>query len=579
MFRERARLVALGLLALDLIAVSAAFFLAYWLRSALFPALGWSDYSLYELRLYLPLLPLSLMLWLAALLAFGRYRAHQIPSLQREIVVIARACALAGLLLVGTIYAFRLDARLLAGNPAPPSDSAVTAPRILQRDADNTLDVRWQARAAGDSGWFRLYAGPDPRHLTRIAEQPARAGVAEYTFQLPAGEASALYFELRFATATGQEISLERAIVHDRISRWLIFLFCVLSAVVLWVETVALQRVGHSLRQSGRGYLRAVIVGDSTGVKEVSDAISRHPHWGLQVLGFVSTTEDDPGDSPVARLGHFDDLLHIVERETVDFVLFAVGRSQLDAIENAFLALEEVGIKTCLALNLFPRSRAHAELAEIGGMPVLTFVSGPVSQSRLVVKRAIDLLAAGSLLVLLSPLVLVIGLLVKATSRGPVLFRQQRCGLNGRRFTLYKFRTMVADAEARRSEVAHLNEMDGPVFKARDDPRVTALGRVLRRLSLDELPQLWNVLRGDMSLVGPRPPIPAEVEDYARWQRRRLSMKPGLTCLWQVSGRNEIDFERWMELDLEYIDTWSLRLDLAILLKTIPVVVTGRGAS
>ena len=159
------------------------------------------------------------------------------------------------------------------------------------------------------------------------------------------------------------------------------------------------------------------------------------------------------------------------------------------------------------------------------------------------------------------------------------MFRQQRCGLNGRLFTLYKFRTMVADAEARRSEVEHLNEMDGPVFKARDDPRITSFGRVLRRLSLDELPQLWNVVRSDMSLVGPRPPIPSEVQNYERWQKRRLSMKPGITCLWQISGRNELDFERWMELDLEYIDSWSLGLDLGILLKTIPVVVIGRGAS
>jgi lipopolysaccharide/colanic/teichoic acid biosynthesis glycosyltransferase len=159
-----------------------------------------------------------------------------------------------------------------------------------------------------------------------------------------------------------------------------------------------------------------------------------------------------------------------------------------------------------------------------------------------------------------------------------VLFRQTRCGLYGRRFTLYKFRTMVEGAEERLAELQHLNEMDGPVFKSRRDPRVTRLGRLLRKFSLDELPQLWNVLRGDMSLVGPRPPIPDEVARYERWQRRRLSMKPGLTCLWQVSGRNELTFEEWMRLDLEYIDNWSLWLDLKIALKTIPAVLRGRGA-
>src|SRR5206468_4337076 len=164
------------------------------------------------------------------------------------------------------------------------------------------------------------------------------------------------------------------------------------------------------------------------------------------------------------------------------------------------------------------------------------------------------------------------------TSPGPSFFRQVRCGLNGRHFTLVKFRTMEAGAEERRSEIAHLNEMSGPVFKAARDPRRTLVGRLLRRLSIDELPQLWNVIVGDMSLVGPRPPLPEEVFRYEPWQRRRLSMKPGLTCLWQVSGRSELDFDRWMALDLKYIDTWSPLLDLKILLKTVPAVLSGRGA-
>ena len=168
---------------------------------------------------------------------------------------------------------------------------------------------------------------------------------------------------------------------------------------------------------------------------------------------------------------------------------------------------------------------------------------------------------------------------IKLTSNGSVIFRQERIGLNGRTFTLYKFRTMLEDAHARRDEVNHLNEMTGPVFKAKSDPRVTAIGRVLRKFSLDELPQLWNVLKGDMSLVGPRPPIPEEVRSYHRWHRRRLSMKPGLTCLWQISGRNDIDFDRWMQLDLQYIDNWSPGLDVKILLRTIPAVLSGRGAS
>jgi exopolysaccharide biosynthesis polyprenyl glycosylphosphotransferase len=194
-------------------------------------------------------------------------------------------------------------------------------------------------------------------------------------------------------------------------------------------------------------------------------------------------------------------------------------------------------------------------------------------------RRLLDLALACLMLLVVGPLLMLpAAILIKLTSRGPVLFKQKRCGLNGRQFVMYKFRSMVDNAEQLRVELESLNEMDGPVFKSSRDPRITGIGKILRRFSIDELPQLFNVLRGDMSLVGPRPPLPGEVARYERWQRRRLSMKPGITCLWQVSGRNEVSFEDWMKLDLDYIDNWSLLLDLKILLKTIPVVLLGRGA-
>jgi len=186
---------------------------------------------------------------------------------------------------------------------------------------------------------------------------------------------------------------------------------------------------------------------------------------------------------------------------------------------------------------------------------------------------------SSAVLIFLSPLFLAIAIAIKATSKGPVFFRQERCSLNGRKFTLYKFRTMDSDAELKQGELLERNEMKGPVFKIEDDPRITSVGKVLRKFSLDEFPQLWNVFEGDMSLVGPRPPIPAEVEKYESWHRRRLSMRPGITCLWQVGGRNKItDFDEWTKLDLEYIDKWSLWLDFKILFKTIPVVALGIGA-
>jgi exopolysaccharide biosynthesis polyprenyl glycosylphosphotransferase len=197
----------------------------------------------------------------------------------------------------------------------------------------------------------------------------------------------------------------------------------------------------------------------------------------------------------------------------------------------------------------------------------------------LAVKRGLDLLVGCLLLALALPVLALAALAIKATSPGPVLFPQLRCGLNSRRFLMLKLRTMYADAEERKRELQHLNEVSGPVFKIRNDPRITPVGRFLRRYSIDELPQLWNVIRGDMSLVGPRPPIPAEVAQYETFERRRLSMRPGLTCLWQVNGRNEIEFDEWVQLDLQYIDDWSLTQDLRILAQTVPAVLRGTGAS
>ena len=194
-------------------------------------------------------------------------------------------------------------------------------------------------------------------------------------------------------------------------------------------------------------------------------------------------------------------------------------------------------------------------------------------------KRALDFTLAAIALVLAAAPLALFAALVRLTSPGPAIFKQVRCGLNGRRFTFYKLRSMSQDAEERKAELEALNERDGPVFKMTNDPRLTPLGRYLRRFSIDEWPQLWNILRGDMSFVGPRPALPAEVEQYQGWQRRRLRMKPGLTCLWAVEGRDRLDFDTWMRLDMAYIDNWSLLLDLKILLRSIPHVLLGRGAS
>jgi len=373
----------------------------------------------------------------------------------------------------------------------------------------------------------------------------------------------------------------EQLLGNDRISRFWILLFALFSCLLLLSEKLALRLTSRYVRSYGYNYRTVLIVGTSETALRIADSIHGHRFWGYRILGFirngVPAEEPWPGYYPI--LGEVEDIPRIAESNVVDDVIFAVHRRELDRLEDLFLSLQEQGIRTRFAMDLFPHTRARVQLEELDGMPLLSFATTPTSQIQLMAKRALDVALAAVVLMLGLPVVGAIALLIKLTSGGNILFRQTRCGLNGRFFTLYKFRTMVEGAEERRRELMHLNEMNGPVFKLRRDPRVTWFGRFLRRYSLDELPQFWNVLRGDMSLVGPRPPIPEEVARYQRWQRRRLAMKPGLTCLWQVSGRNDVDFDRWMELDLEYIDSWTPMLDLKILLRTIPAVLSGKGAS
>ncbi|MEM7349800.1 MAG: sugar transferase [Acidobacteriota bacterium] len=367
----------------------------------------------------------------------------------------------------------------------------------------------------------------------------------------------------------------------DEFSRVWVLLVAGLSCILLISEKLALRTFSRYIRWRGYNYRTVLIVGTHEGAVTLADSIRDHRYWGFRILGFVANSKSDGDRLPprYERLGTMEDILQIVEDHPVDDVLFCINRRDLDRMEDLLLALHEQGIRTQFALNLFPHTKARTRFEELDGVPLLTLSTTPEQPVLLALKRLLDVAMSLLLLVLALPIVLLIGLVIKLTGKGRVFYRQTRCGLNGRRFTLYKFRTMVADAEQRQTELLHLNEMNGPVFKLRRDPRVTWFGRFLRRFSLDELPQLWNVLRGDMSLVGPRPPIPDEVARYQRWQRRRLSMKPGLTCLWQISGRNQIDFDRWIELDLQYIDSWSPWLDMKILLKTVPAVLSGRGAS
>lgn len=353
---------------------------------------------------------------------------------------------------------------------------------------------------------------------------------------------------------------------------WAIYAFAGLVMFRSWVRWAYRRRAGAAAE---RRYV--YIGGTGETARRLGRLVEQHREFGLELAGFLA---DEAGELELARpypVHRWTDLPRLLETKVVDELVFAVDSRQLAELEDLLLLCEEEGVRTRLHVGFLPHVRGRVELEFLAGEPLLTFAGAPHDDFRLIVKRAIDLLLSATALLLLWPLMVAIAVAIRATSPGPAIFRQTRCGLNGRRFTLYKFRTMVADAEARKAEVAHLN-VKKTAFKIPNDPRVTPLGRWLRKFSLDELPQLWNVLRGEMSIVGPRPPVPEEVERYERWQRRRLRMRPGLTCLWTLAGRDELDFDEWMRLDLEYIDRWSLALDFEIMLRTIPHVLLGRGA-
>jgi exopolysaccharide biosynthesis polyprenyl glycosylphosphotransferase len=330
-----------------------------------------------------------------------------------------------------------------------------------------------------------------------------------------------------------------------------------------------------------------LLVGTTPEAMDIARTLEAGEHRGLRLVGFAGLAPGSEEEVPLAASGlrrayplyNLSQLPELLRRHVIDEVVFAVGKDDLEKLEETFLRCEEEGVKTRLVLSFFPHVISRVSLERLRDTPLLTFSTTPEDESLLLLKRVLDFVMAFALLVVLSPLLLVLAALIKLTSKGPVLFKQIRCGLGGRKFTLLKFRSMHPDADLRREELEALNEMDGPVFKIRDDPRCTAVGRFMRKFSLDELPQLINVLKGEMSFVGPRPPLPEEVERYEPWQRRRLRMQPGLTCLWALEGRSKLSFRRWMELDLQYIDNWSPALDLKIFLRTIPVVLLGRGAS
>ncbi len=345
------------------------------------------------------------------------------------------------------------------------------------------------------------------------------------------------------------------------------------------------------VRSRGYNWRNLLIV--SPPGKEVGALVARvaeQSGWGFRIVGIalpralvgeraIERTLERAGVGEEVPRVALDECIALLDGRPVDELWIEGFPDPSSPVAALAAQASDRGVTTRYVLAHAATPGHSWTVDSVGNLTTLAVIRTPADEVALAMKRTLDLTVAVLALILVGPLLLLVSLLLVAERNGPVLFRQERVGRNGRRFTLYKFRSMVPDAEERLAELAQLNEMQGPTFKIKNDPRVTPLGRWLRKLSIDELPQLFNVIKGEMSLVGPRPPLPSEVDLYAPSQRRRLSVRPGITGLWQVRGRNEIqDFERWVKLDLEYIDHWSLQFDLWILLATIPAVLSARGA-
>jgi len=357
----------------------------------------------------------------------------------------------------------------------------------------------------------------------------------------------------------------------------LLVYFAGLSLLLTFTFKVILFSIFKNARKKGYNFSTVVIIGDKSAVPLINKFIA-HDEWGYRIGAVLGTDLKKYFDSKLRILSEDTDIDKLLEEEAIDEVIYCYEMPDMKKVQSLLLSCNEVGVVFRMHSPIFNMLSNKTHMHYFGTTPLLTISNTPLDYLTLKAKRLIDFIAALSAIVILSPVFVFVALFIVFSSKGPVFFKQIRVGLRGRQFWLYKFRTMVVNAEELKAKLEEHNEMDGPVFKMTLDPRITGVGRILRKTGLDELPQFFNVLLGNMSLVGPRPPVPNEVKEYERWQLRRLSMKPGITCTWQISeSRNDISFEEWMRMDMEYIDNWSLRLDFVIILKTIRTVLRADG--
>jgi len=410
-----------------------------------------------------------------------------------------------------------------------------------------------------------------------------------------------LYRSKRLASRRGEALEVFRAtttcalivalassiLANQWVNARFVLIFWACSTVSIGVSRFAIRTCLRRIRLHGRDLRNMLLVGSNRRTLEFAKRIQSQPELGYRLIGFADLEWAGVGELQnhgLSRLCDLDNLRTFLRRSVVDEVVLTVPlRSFHDLASSVAEMCQEQGIVLRVLPDLFDLKQRAVHTDEVHGSPLITHSSGIADGWPATMKRLLDFTLSLVLLILLAPLLMLTMLLIRLTSPGPVFFVQKRIGLNKRVFGIFKFRTMVIDAESKLPELEHLNEVSGPVFKIKNDPRVTPLGKFLRKTSIDELPQLFNVLRGDMSLVGPRPlqlrDYELFTEDGEDWQRCRFSVRPGITCLWQVSGRSSLPFHKWMELDLQYVRNWSLWLDLQILAKTIPAVLRGSGAA
>lgn len=378
-------------------------------------------------------------------------------------------------------------------------------------------------------------------------------------------------------------ILLTFAVRLPGLSRAWLLLTYVLSSALVFIGRLAVQRMLTWVRGRGQMLYRTVVVGTNSEALRIVDVLGRTHAHGLVPVGCVSSNggderSDDMCAAGVPCLGRADDVAPIVREHDADTVVVASSAFDHDEIARMISELRKIPVRIHISSGLFEVLTTRVFVREVAGVPLITIKRVGFTRLNRIVKRAFDVAVSSAIMIVGSPLWLALALAVKTTSKGPVFYLQKRIGKGGRPFGMYKFRSMVANADAIRDRLAEDNEADGPIFKMRNDPRITPVGRFMRRYSLDEFPQLINVFKGEMSLVGPRPPLPAETEQYGDQHWRRLEVPPGMTGLWQVSGRSDLSFDEMVRLDLFYIENWSLTFDLALLVRTIPAVMFARGA-